>query len=92
MSTDLGRVTGLSAYEVWKKLPGNSEKSEQQFIESLKGAKGDRGEPGAKGERGETGARGEQGVPGTPGKNGQTPQISMRIDERGHLMADITYR
>ncbi|QYC53214.1 hypothetical protein [Clostridium phage CPQ8] len=84
-------------------------KNEEQFIASLKGAKGDtgaKGEPGAKGERGEQGlpgAKGEQGLPGAkgdkgepgtpgaPGKNGQTPRISMRIDERGHLLADITY-
>jgi hypothetical protein len=111
-SLDLGLVRGESAFETWKKLPGNSGKNEEQFIASLKGAKGDtgakgepgaQGEPGAKGERGEQGlpgAKGEQGLPGakgdkgdpgTPGKNGQTPRISMRIDERGHLLADITY-
>ena len=108
-SLDLGLVRGESAFETWKKLPGNSGKNEEQFIASLKGAKGDtgaKGEPGAKGERGEQGlpgAKGEQGLPGAkgdkgdpgtpgaPGKNGQTPRISMRIDERGHLLADITY-
>lgn len=111
-SLDLGLVRGESAFETWKKLPGNSGKNEEQFIASLKGAKGDtgaKGEPGAKGERGEQGipgtpgAKGEQGLPGVkgdkgdpgtpgaPGKNGQTPRIAMRIDERGHLMADITY-
>lgn len=115
MSIDLGLVRGESAFETWKKQPGNSEKNESQFLESLKGAKGEQGLPGAKGERGEQGApgakgekgdpgapgaKGEQGLPGakgdkgdpgTPGKNGQTPRISMRIDERGHLMADISY-
>ncbi|AFH27118.1 hypothetical protein phiCPV4_0012 [Clostridium phage phiCPV4] len=44
--------------------------------------------PGAKGEKGDPGATGAQGA---PGKNGQTPRITMRIDERGHLLADITY-
>lgn len=82
MSIDLGLVRGESAFETWKKQPGNSEKNESQFLESLKGAKGEQGLPGAKGERGEQGA---------PGANGQTPRISMRIDERGHLMADISY-
>lgn len=106
-SLDLGLVRGESAFETWKKLPGNSGKNEEQFIASLKGAKGDtgaKGEPGAKGDRGEQGlpgAKGEQGIPGakgdkgepgTPGKNGQTPQITMRIDERGHLMMDVTYQ
>lgn len=78
-SVDLGLVRGESAFETWKKQPGNSGKNEQQFLESLKGAKGG---PGAKG---------EPGTPGAPGRNGQTPRISMRIDERGHLLADITY-
>ena len=111
-SLDLGLVRGESAFETWKKLPGNSGKNEEQFIASLKGAKGDTGAkgeqglPGAKGDRGEQGlpgAKGEQGLPGAkgdkgdpgtpgaPGRNGQTPRISMRIDERGHLLADITY-
>ncbi|QPB10346.2 hypothetical protein [Clostridium phage CPQ1] len=93
-SLDLGLVRGESAFETWKKLPGNSGKNEEQFIASLKGAKGDtgaKGEPGAKGEQGLPGAKGDKGDPGTPGKNGQTPRISMRIDERGHLLADITY-
>lgn len=93
-SLDLGLVRGESAFETWKKQPGNSGKNEQQFLESLKGAKGD---PGAKGEKGDPGipgvpgVKGDKGDPGAPGKNGQTPRISMRIDERGHLLADITY-
>ena len=84
-SLDLGLVRGESAFEIWKKQPGNSGKNESQFLESLKGAKGDPGTPGAKGEKGDPGAQ------GAPGKNGQTPRITMRIDERGHLLADITY-
>lgn len=32
---------GKSAYEIWKELDENSEKTEQEFIESLKGEKGD---------------------------------------------------
>lgn len=87
-SLDLGLVRGESAFETWKKQPGNSGKNESQFLESLKGAKGDPGQQGAKGEKGDPGATGAQGA---PGKNGQTPRITMRIDERGHLLADITY-
>ena len=114
-SLDLGLVRGESAFETWKKQPGNSGKNETQFIASLKGAKGDPGQqgakgeqgvpgtpgakgekgdpgaPGAKGEKGDPGAPGATGAQGAPGKNGQTPRIAMRIDERGHLMADITY-
>ncbi len=95
MSQDLGRVTGLSAYEVWKKQPGNSEKTEEDFLTSLKGERGEQGVPGERGQQGvpgEKGEQGERGATGATGKNGQTPQISMRIDERGHLLADITYQ
>lgn len=90
-SLDLGLVRGESAFETWKKQPGNSGKNEQQFLESLKGAKGDTGARGEQGLPGAKGDKGDPGTPGAPGRNGQTPRISMRIDERGHLLADITY-
>lgn len=35
---------GDSAYEVWKKIPGNENKTVNEFFESLKGDKGDPGE------------------------------------------------
>lgn len=34
---------GQSAYELWKSKSGNEEKSEEEFLTSLKGAKGDTG-------------------------------------------------
>src|SRR5699024_7972331 len=34
---------GLSAYEIWEQLPGNDGKSEQDFIDSLKGEDGEDG-------------------------------------------------
>lgn len=37
---------GQSAYELWKSQPGNENKSEQEFLDSLKGEKGDKGDPG----------------------------------------------
>ena len=37
--------TGASAYDVWKHLSGNEEKSEQDFINSLKGPIGPTGAP-----------------------------------------------
>lgn len=40
---DLGIVRGASAFEVWKSQPGNENKTEKEFFESLKGAKGDTG-------------------------------------------------
>ena len=51
---------GQSAYELWKSKSGNEEKSEEEFLASLKGEKGDTGEQGpqgAKGEKGDTGAK-----------------------------------
>ena len=32
---DLGRVTGFSAYEVWKSQPGNENKTEQDFLKFI---------------------------------------------------------
>ncbi|MEV5411409.1 hypothetical protein AB0K60_21540 [Thermopolyspora sp. NPDC052614] len=37
---------GKSAYEIWRSQPGNAGKSEAQFLESLKGPKGDPGSGG----------------------------------------------
>lgn len=84
---------GKSAYEIWKEQ-GNDGTIED-FLNSLRGKQGRPGIPGVKGDKGdpgERGATGATGATGAPGKNGQTPHITMRIDERGHLMADITYQ
>lgn len=40
---------GQSAYELWKSKSGNEEKSEEEFLASLKGEKGDTGAQGATG-------------------------------------------
>ena len=48
---------GKSAYEVWKEMPGNGEKTKEEYLASLKG------------ERGETGAVGPKGENGTDGKS-----------------------
>lgn len=42
---NLGRVKGESAYETWGK--SNPDGTEEEFLESLKGPKGDPGESGA---------------------------------------------
>lgn len=56
---------GMSAYEIAKK--GGYTGSETDWIASLKGAKGDKGETGAPGEKGEKGADGEKGDKGQDG-------------------------
>ena len=67
---------GQSAYELWKSKSGNEEKSEEEFLTSLKGAKGDTGQQGPKGDKGEQGVagpkgdKGEQGVAGPKGDKG----------------------
>ena len=62
---------GKSAYEI--ALQNGFVGTETDWLESLKGQKGDTGEPGAKGEPGEKGERGEKGEKGdagAPGKDG----------------------
>ena len=67
---------GQSAYELWKSKSGNEEKSEEEFLTSLKGEKGDTGQQGPKGDKGEQGVagakgdKGEQGVAGAKGDKG----------------------
>ena len=68
---------GQSAYELWKSKSGNEEKSEEEFLTSLKGEKGDTGAQGATGAKGDTGQqgpkgdKGEQGVAGPKGDKGE---------------------
>ena len=47
---------GLSAYEVWKTIPGNEDKAKTEFIASLKGITGETGATGATGPQGDPGA------------------------------------
>ena len=63
---------GASAYEVWKNLDGNENKSEADFISSLKGATGDKGDVGPQGPKGDPGKDGINGAPGAKGDQGLT--------------------
>lgn len=78
---------GQSAYELWKSQEGNSDKTEDDFLNSLKGEKGEKGDAGqqgpkgdkgeqgvagAKGDKGDKGDTGEQGPKGEPGEKGET--------------------
>ena len=58
---------GQSAYELWKSKSGNEEKSEEEFLASLKGEKGDTGAQGATGAKGDTGEQGPAGAKGDTG-------------------------
>ena len=48
---------GQSAYELWKSQEGNSDKTEDDFLNSLKGEKGEKGDVGQQGPKGDTGAK-----------------------------------
>lgn len=65
----LSSCVGKSAYEVAAKNGYSG--SEQAWLNSLKGEKGDSGEQGPQGEQGERGAQGEQGVQGEQGPQGE---------------------
>lgn len=65
---NLGRIVGLSAYEVWLEQGGTG--TEQDYLNSLKGEKG---EQGIQGEAGYTPIKGVDYFDGTDGKDGYTP-------------------
>lgn len=60
---------GKSAYEI--AVQNGYDGTETDWLESLKGQKGDTGEPGATGAKGDHGEKGDQGEPGTPGAKGE---------------------
>ena len=52
-------VNGKSAYEVWKEMPGNGEKTKEEYLASLKGERGETGPQGIAGPKGENGTDGK---------------------------------
>ena len=58
--------TGLSAYQFYKTLPGNTYKTEYQYWADIKGDTGNTGETGPDGERGFPGQNGFDGLDGDP--------------------------
>ena len=60
---------GKSAYEVWKEMPGNGEKTKEEYLASLKGETGATGKDGAQGPKGDPGITGPKGENGTDGKS-----------------------
>lgn len=64
-----GGGNGKSAYEV--AVDNGFEGSEEEWLESLKGPKGDTGQPGKDGDAGPPGKDGDEGPPGKDGDDGQ---------------------
>lgn len=62
-------IVSKALFELWKSK-GNSNKTEEDFVNWLKGPQGPKGEPGTQGERGENGAVGPAGPKGDPGERG----------------------
>lgn len=63
---------GQSAYELWKSQEGNSDKTEDDFLNSLKGEKGEKGDAGQQGAKGDKGEQGVAGPKGDKGEKGDT--------------------
>ena len=61
---------GKSAYDVWKDMPGNGEKTKEDYLKAIKGETGATGAKGDKGDTGAAGAKGEKGETGAAGKDG----------------------
>ena len=72
MERNLGRVQGLSAYEI--AVEKGFEGTEEEWLVSLKGQQGEKGEQGIQGEKGETGIKGEKGDKGDKGDKGEPRQ------------------
>lgn len=68
MEVNLGRVQGLSAYEI--AVEKGYEGTEEEWLMSLKGQDGIQGERGIQGEKGEQGLQGEKGDTGEKGEKG----------------------
>lgn len=61
---------GKSAFDIWKEQEGNADKTETDFLNSLKGEKGDKGDTGEQGPKGDMGEKGDTGEQGPAGKDG----------------------
>ena len=78
---DIGSLQGKdgkSAYQIW--LDNGNKGTEQDFLNSLKGPKGDTGATGAQGPKGDTGAtgpKGDKGDTGAQGPKGDTGEVKI---------------
>ena len=76
---------GASAYEL--AVQHGFSGTEEQWLASLQGVKGDTGDTGAQGEKGEKGDTGAQGLPGEKGEKGDTGEQGIP-GEKGDTGAD----
>ena len=75
-AVNVSQLKKISPYYIWKNLDKNkgkkeTELTEEKFIESLKGPKGDKGADGKQGPKGDPGQPGEKGPKGDPGQLGE---------------------
>lgn len=63
---------GKYAFDIWKEQEGNADKTETDFLNSLKGEKGDKGDTGEQGPKGDKGEKGDTGAQGPQGEKGDT--------------------
>ena len=75
-AVNVSQLKKISPYYIWKNLDKNkgkkeTELTEEKFIESLKGPKGDKGADGKQGPKGDPGQPGEKGPKGDPGQPGE---------------------
>lgn len=65
---------GLSAFQVWQEQEGNEDKTESDYLASLKGPKGDKGDPGADGATGPQGLSAYDVWKAQSGNSGKTEE------------------
>lgn len=70
MEINLGRVQGLSAYEI--AIENGFEGTEEEWLQSLKGQDGNNGIDGKDGTDGKDGQNGQDGTNGLDGKDGKS--------------------
>ena len=76
---------GKSAYDVWKDMPGNGEKTKDDYLKAIKGeqgiqgAQGPQGERGLQGETGATGPKGDKGETGATGPKGEDGKSAYEV-------------
>ena len=83
---------GKSAFDIWKEQEGNADKTETDFLNSLKGEKGDKGDTGEQGPKGDKGEKGDTGAQGPQGEKGDTGEQGPALLYRLFRPADLEHR